>query len=69
MEFLGPKRGLGMELEYGKFHVELYSHSGIQGGFPTLFGYANRAPPLPHSPKTLFVLSLYGDSLYGRVTN
>ena len=25
-----------MELEYGKFHVELYSHSGIQGGFPTL---------------------------------
>ena len=36
MEFLGPKRGLGMELEYGKFHVELYSHSGIQGGFPTL---------------------------------
>ena len=39
MEFLGPKRGLGMELEYGKFHVELYSHSGIQGGFPTLAVY------------------------------
>ena len=36
MEFIDPKIGLGMELEYGKFHVELYSHSGIQGGFPTL---------------------------------
>ena len=36
MEFLHPKRGLRMELEYGKFHVELYSHSGIQDGIPTL---------------------------------
>ena len=36
MEFCGPKKGLGMELEYGKFHAELYSHSGIQGGFLVL---------------------------------
>ena len=36
MEFIHLKVGLGMELEYGKFHAELYSHSGIQVGFPTL---------------------------------
>ena len=36
MEFLGSKTGLEMELEYGKFHVELYSQSGMQGGFPAL---------------------------------
>ena len=46
MEFLGPKRGLGMELEYGKFHVELYSHSGIQGGFPTLPIIITTAKPI-----------------------
>ena len=34
--FAAKKKELGMELEYGKFHEELYSHSGIQGGFPTL---------------------------------
>ena len=36
MEFFDAKQGLGMELEYEKFRVELYSQSGIQDGFPTL---------------------------------
>ena len=30
MEFCDPKKGLGMEFEYGKFHVEIYSDSGIR---------------------------------------
>ena len=36
MELLDPNQGLVTELEYGTFHVKLYSHSGIQGGSPTL---------------------------------
>ena len=36
MECLDSEEGLGMELEYGKFLVDFYSHSGIQCGFRTL---------------------------------
>ena len=55
VEFLGPKKGLGMELEYRKFHVELYSHSGIQGGFPTL--QASDPPRLPWLEKHARVMA------------